>query len=801
MPEILGRLNRALENRYRVERELGRGGMATVFLADDLRHDRKVAIKVLQPEIALAVGVERFLKEIRVAAQLNHPHILPLLDSGDADGVVYYVMPFVDGGTLRDRLSRERQLGIEDALAVTKDVADALAFAHSKGVLHRDVKPENILLAPGHAIVTDFGIARAIQSAGSDRLTSTGVAVGTPTYMSVEQALAERELDGRSDMYSLACVTYEMLVGEPPFTGPTAQVMLARRLNEMPRSIRATRSAVTPAVDAAVSRALSPMAADRFATMQEFVDALSKDTTSHEPLTVLPTRTIDAAQAGANVRRRWMLIVGLSVLIVAAVLLLLQQQRIPAGSSSPAGPPRLAVLPLENLGQPTDEPFAAGISEEITGRLAEIGALRVVSRTSAKRFTTETTSISELGKALNADYIVEGTVRTDYDERGVGVARVSVQLIRVADDVHVWQRRFDAPLIPGEIFRVQADIASQIAAALNVTLLEPERARLARIATNDSTAYRLYQLGRFHWEKRDAAGLLRASDYFRQAIALDTAFAEAYAGLADATNAYVLLFESGNDNGERAAAIAAARRAIALDSTLAAAHAALGFALTFFEWKWMEADAAFARAITLDPDYGPARYWYAQLLWLRDKPAEALEQSRHAIAVDPLSAVAQLAYARSLRLMNRTEEWAAALTRVTELQPNLWVPYIDLAEYHATKRQDLRTREAVQQFVSTAFPGHVVDTTTVRMLTGIMYGAGNASTTIRSLELAGISLQPGVAARWFALTGESDSAFARMHRAIDLRSPDVATALPFLESLLGNDPRWSQLRRRIGVEQ
>ena len=798
MSDILDRLKGTLAARYRIERELGRGGMASVLLAEDLKYQRTVAIKVLLPEIARNVGADRFVKEMRVSAQLNHPHILPLLDSGEADGLLYYVMPYVEGGTLRDRLSRERQLSVEMALAITGDVADALAYAHSRGVLHRDIKPENILLAPGHAIVADFGIARAIESAGGEHLTSTGVAVGTPAYMSPEQALAERDLDGRSDLYSLACMTYEMLVGEPPFTGPTAQVILARRLSERPRSIRATRGAVVASVDAAVGRALAPTPADRFASVNDFAAALRAPGGS-------ATRATDPTTPDAmasDTRRRWRsrgagLAGAVAVLLVAGGLWL--QQRPTPGHSVHDEAPRLAVLPLENLGGADDEPFAAGISEEITSRLAEIGALRVVSRTSAKRFTGGQTSISEMGEALNADYILEGTVRTDRSEGGVGIARVTTQLIRVADDVHVWQDRFDASLVPGEIFRVQADIASQVAAAMNLTLREPERRRIARIVTRDSTAYRLYQLGRFHWEKRDAASLLRAREYFGEAIARDAGFAEAYAGLADATNAYVLLFEAEPARAAGASAITAARQAIALDSTLAAAHAALGFALTFFDWNWAEADSAFARAIALDPEYGPARYWFTQLLWVKGRPSEGLEQARQAIAVDPLSAVAHLAHARSLRLLGRTEEWVAALTRATELQPNLWVPYVDLAEYHAGNGRPDRAADEVRRFLATAYPEHSVDDQTVRALVTIMGGEGDAGNAVRRLQRAGIALQPGMAARWFALTGQSDSAFVRMRQAIEAHSPDVVTTAPFLQPLLVEDPRWPVLQRSIGL--
>ena len=264
----------ALSGRYTLERELGAGGMATVYLADDLKHHRKVAVKVLRPELAAIIGSERFLTEIRVTANLQHPHILPLHDSGEADGFLFYVMPFVDGESLRDRLNRETQLSVEDALQVSQEVADGLSYAHSLGVVHRDIKPENILMTGGHALIADFGIARAVTEAGGTRLTETGLSLGTPHYMSPEQASGEPDVDARSDVYALGCVTYEMLVGEPPHTGPNAQAIIAKVLTEPVRSVRDSRELVPPQVDSAIRKALSKLAADRFASVKQFADGL-----------------------------------------------------------------------------------------------------------------------------------------------------------------------------------------------------------------------------------------------------------------------------------------------------------------------------------------------------------------------------------------------------------------------------------------------------------------------------------------------------------------------------------------------
>ncbi len=316
MSELHDRLQNALSDRYRIERELGRGGMAIVFLAEDLKHRRLVALKVLEPDLAHAIGPERFLKEIEIAAQLTHPHILPLHDSGEADGLLYYVMPYVEGESLRGRLDREKQLSVDDATQILEDVADALSHAHSLGVVHRDIKPENIMFQAGHAVVADFGIARAVDAAGGDRLTETGLAVGTPFYMSPEQSSGTQDVDGRADLYSLGCVAYEMLGGEPPFTGPTPRAILARHSVDPVPNLRTLRSTVSDPMQAAIEKALAKVPADRFATPKEFAKALTSET---------PVAAVAAARspASATWRRRigYALPLGAAALVVAWALL------------------------------------------------------------------------------------------------------------------------------------------------------------------------------------------------------------------------------------------------------------------------------------------------------------------------------------------------------------------------------------------------------------------------------------------------------------------------------------------------
>ncbi|MCH7876065.1 MAG: protein kinase, partial [Gemmatimonadetes bacterium] len=483
MTDVLDRLKAALAERYRVDREIGAGGMATVYLAEDIKHHRQVAIKVLRPELAAVMGAERFLREIEIAARLQHPHILPLYDSGEADGLLYYVMPFVEGESLRQRLDREKQLPIEDALKIAQEVGDALSFAHSRDVIHRDIKPENILFEGGHAVVSDFGIARAVTAAGGDHLTETGMAIGTPKYMSPEQAAGSKDLDGRSDLYSLGCVLYEMLAGQPPFTGPTVESVIKQHLTAEPPNVTAMRPAVPADIVGVLARALAKTPADRFSPVGVFVEALAKRESA-----VVATAA-PAAEATTPIGRKpGLLRVAVGIVALATVFIVVLRI-LPGGSPAASEVPRLAVLPFSNLGSPEDEYFADGITEEITSRIAEISGLRVISRQSVIQYKGSDKTLKQIGEELSVSYVLEGTIRTDRAPDGSGQVRVTPQLIRVSDDAHLWTNRYTANLVPGEIFGVQEQIANQVAQALDVTLLEPERQRLAARPTDNLEAY------------------------------------------------------------------------------------------------------------------------------------------------------------------------------------------------------------------------------------------------------------------------------------------------------------------------
>jgi eukaryotic-like serine/threonine-protein kinase len=671
--EQFKRLSTALAGRYRIERELGAGATATVYLARDLKHDRQVAIKVLKPELAAAIGPERFLREIKITAQLNHPHILPLLDSGVSDDFLYYVMPYVAGESIRDRLNREKQLAVDDAVRITRNLVAALTYAHGVGVIHRDIKPENVLLAGDHAVLADFGIARAISAAGGEKLTETGLVVGTPAYMSPEQASGERELDGRSDIYSLACLLYEMLAGTPPFVGPSAQAILARHSMEAVPSLRTVRASVGKTLEAAITRAMSKVPADRYATAAQFGAALG-----------------EAGSAPARLPRGKRVLGYLGALVVLALLTVFAISRVSRGPTlQEAHTPRIVVLPFENLGQAKDEYFADGITEEITSRLARLPGLGVIARTSAIRYKDTQPTIRQIGEDLDVDYVLEGSVRWDKSDPAESRVRVTPQLIRVSDETHVWAPEpYEAALVG--IFQLQAAVAERVAQALDVTLLASDRQALGVSPTTNLEAYDLYLLGRHHL----STGMLdRAIEDFQRAIARDSGYARAYGGLA-------LVYSI-----QPAAAVArpqdvfpkaeaAALQAIKLDSTVAEGFLALGVVEVNFDRNLEAADREFRRAIRLDPNDAEAHVGLAHALILRGRAAEARDAMERAQRLDPFSL--QLAVDASLHpyIMGEYDEALEASERVLALDSTYGPAYFFLGKLHYRRGEIAEARTA-----------------------------------------------------------------------------------------------------------
>ena len=661
----------ALTDRYVLERELGRGGMATVYLARDLKHDRFVALKVLRPDLAVSLGSERFLREIRLTARLEHPHILPILDSGEDAGLLWYTMPFVRGETLRDRLRREVHLPVDTAVDLTRQIAAALDYAHREGVVHRDLKPENILLADGQVRVADLGVAKAFAGAGDAKLTETGLALGTPAYMSPEQA-SGGAVDARSDVYALGCVLYEMLAGEPPFTGPTAQVIIARRLTEPVRPLGTVRESVPDQLEEAVVRALARVPADRFGTAGEFASAAAES-----------VRSDSSADRTRRRRVPWAVLLLLGVL--AAALGGNAWIRGLRGSGGPARqavsvqaadahrPTIIAVLPFENLGSDADEYFAAGMTDEVTSRLGAVRDLGVVPSRAVQRYARTNMTLREIGRELGIDNLLVGSVRWAGTDSGARNVRITLELLRARDERQLWATTYDREIT--DIFQVQSDIARQVIERLGVTLLEGERNRLSAQPTANHQAYTLYLKGRYFWNKRTEANIQTALDYFQRAVDLDPGYARAWVGIADVW-IFRGWYSSLAPRETFPKAKSAAMRALEFDSTLAEAHASMAHIHFEFDHDWTAAEREYRRATELDSSYSIAHHWYGGFLSAMGRHEEALQEAVTARTLDPLSPIIQTWVGLRYYFAGRPElaiaEYGKALELDQDFAPAHW---------------------------------------------------------------------------------------------------------------------------------
>jgi len=564
---------------YTIERELGRGGMATVYLARDTKHQRRVALKVLDPNLAASLGPERFRREVTTAAQLQHPHVLGLFDSGEtADGQLWFTMPYVEGESLRDRLRRERQMSLQDVVRIIREVAGALDYAHQKGVLHRDIKPENILLTTGgDALLADFGIARTLDAGASDgtsrgSLTQTGLAIGTPQYMSPEQAAGEPNLDARSDIFSLGGVCFEMLAGEPPFSAPSQPAIVAKILTTDAPSVRALRSDVSPAIDAILARAMRRVPAERWRTAGEMAHALEAEAHATHPVTGAAA-TSSAASPRAPSRRRipasaFALILGLAI---GGGALFAWRSHTQGAAPDDSGAIRLAVLPFENVGDTSDAYFADGVTDAVRGKLTGLPGIEVIGSASSSQYRKTTKSPQQIGQELGVRYLLIGRVHWARAAGGTSRVQVSPELIDVSTAADKWQQPFDAPLT--DVFQVQGDIASKVAQSLKVALTPATQQDLASSPTKDLVAYDSYLRGlALRASGNSPATLRRTIGAYRDAVQRDSTFALAWSGLG-AT--YALLYTNGVPTPALAdSADRASTRALALQPDLPAARAA-----------------------------------------------------------------------------------------------------------------------------------------------------------------------------------------------------------------------------------
>ncbi len=640
-------LQRTLGDGYAIERELGGGGMSRVFVATEKALGRRVVIKVLPPDLSAAVSTERFRREILLAAGLQHAHIVPVLTAGTSDGLPYFTMPYVDGESLRARLERDGTVPVRDCIAVLRDVSQALAYAHERGVIHRDIKPDNILLSGGVAMVTDFGVAKAISAAGGDStLTSVGLALGTPAYMAPEQGTGDPTSDRRADIYALGAVGYEMLCGRTLFPGRSPQQTLMAHAVEAPKPVGECRPDTPPALAALIMQCLEKDPAKRPASAAALLQSIDSVMSGGTAIRAAMPRRRRTAVAG---------LIALAAVIALAGYFAATRRAPPLPSER-----SIAVLPFDPLGgKPEDEYFGDGMAEELITALSKVPGLRVAARSSAFAFKGKNEDARSIGRQLNVSAVLGGTVRREGKH-----LRVTARLESADSAREIWSETYDRN--ETDVFAVQDELTRAIVGALQLRLTPSSGAAIAKRGTANIEAYNLYLHGRFFYEKRSEDGLVKAADNFSQAIALDSNYAAAYAGLADS---YSLLATFGF-RAPRAMypkAKLAALRALALDSMLAEAHTSLGFIQLFYDFDYESGSRELTRAIELDPHYAPARLFRSWYYVAAGQLDSAVRNVQRAKADDPLSLIINTRLGTMLFWTRQYDSSAAQLLHTLEL--------------------------------------------------------------------------------------------------------------------------------------
>jgi serine/threonine-protein kinase len=740
MAELLERLQAALGAAYHLERELGGGGMSRVFVAEETALGRKVVLKVLPPELGAGLSVDRFRREIQLAASLHHPNIVPLFAAGEADGLLYYTMPLIEGDSLRARLAREGELPIGETIRLLRDVVDALSCAHEHDVVHRDIKPDNVLITRHHALVTDFGVAKALSEAtGPTALTSVGVALGTPAYMAPEQASGDAHVDHRADIYAVGALGFEMLAGRPPFVAPTPQAVLAAHVTQSPEPVTRFRASVPSAFAAVIMRCLEKRPADRWQTADELLhqlEAMATPSGGTEPTQAVPSTAAAVPPPTGGRTLRWQragyLVLG--VVLALALAWGVARHRAGRGLEEASGDKTVVVLPFENLGGPKDEYFADGITEEITNRLTGITGLKVIARSSAKQYKATQKPLRQIGEELGVGYVLEGTVRWEHTGDSSSQVRVSPELIRVSDGTNVWAHGYDA--VMSGMFQVQSDIAGEVANALHVALAEPEKQAMAVRPTANQEAYDYYLQGHAHLE-RDYSGpdLFSAVKLLEKAVALDSTFALAYADLARA-NDWLYWFYFDRSEERLAREKTAADRALQLQPALPEAHVAMAY-----------------------------YHYHGQLDY--DRALQELELARQARPNDA-EILSVLAFV--IRRQGKWEEAYNTLARVIELDPRSARGYVEGATTAAVLGRYHQAEQWLQQAIA-IFPGEPRGYTGQAIVAIASKGdRPSAQAAIsRGLATAGVSqmmrVTSGLGAWGLLPVILSDSALASLHSA------------------------------------
>ncbi len=782
--DTLLHLKAALDDRYRVEELIGEGGMALVYRAQDRKHRRPVAIKVLRPEVSPTSGTERFLREIEVAAGLNHPNILALYDSGEADGLLYFVMPLVEGESLRQRLDQEAPLPLSEALRIAGEVGDALDYAHRHGLVHRDVKPENVLFQAGHALVGDFGIAQVTTHAG-DRLTRTGLAMGTFTYMSPEQLGGEGEVDGRADVYALGCLLHEMLAGAPPFEASTPQASMAKKLTGPAPNLQGLRADVPATVQKVLAGALAVRPDDRYPTAGAFVQALETANT--------------AAAVEADLRRRKRrknLRMGAGALGVG--LLAVGTWWIASLSGGPAMQ-RIAVLPfVDERTDPAQEYLVQGIYQDLVLEMARAG-LRVINPNSMARYAGTDRPSREIAEELGVDGIVQG--RPTFQAGGVAL---DLTLVDGETDEIVWTDRF----LPQNTATLYRAVTRSIAQSIGFPLSREAVARLSETQEVDPQVYDALLQARFHWQKLTEDGFDQAERYYRLALARDSLSAEAWYGLSRMWHlrAQMGLISTAEANRHSQPATA---RAEELDPGLSGLQEELAFRSVWVNWDWEGGRQAFIRALEADPTNSLTRVYYALSLLYLNRDKEALDQGREAANLDPFNTLVQGIYAQVLNFLHRPEEAESVLLGVQERDPEAPIVTSTLrTTYHLLGRYE----EAMEMW-RTSYRA-AGDTEALAALDR-GYDSGGYEAALKAVAELFVAraqtyatradtefVTPWQIATLYTRAGEKELALEYLERAFDARDqnmPSIAVD-PIFDSIR-SDPRFQSLMARTGLTE
>ena len=654
--------------RYELLEVIGRGAAADVYRARDLRHNRDVAVKVLRNELTQSLTADRFTREIGIAAQLTHPHILPLYDSGEAGGQFYYVAPFIEGESLRHRLEREHQLPPREAVVIVRALASALECAHARGIVHRDIKPENVLLASGQALLADFGIARMLQTHGDKSFTLTGIVLGTPQYMSPEQAVGEEAVDGRSDIYSLGCMLYEMLAGEPPFRGDSVQAVIAARFTGEIRDVREVRGEVPAALAELVSAMVMRQPAQRVQTaaqLSELLGAVEAECTtiSGSTYTRIAGRTL--ARTRRRVQRLRRVAVGVGAAAVLAAATWLARDVLPLGGllSGVAHVKTLAVLPLvNNTGDVQQEFFADGMTEALINDLSQLPGVKVISRMSVMQYKLMKKPMKEIARELHADALLEGSLSREGDR-----VRILAKLVRGADEQNLWAASYDGRV--GELFDLQRTVGFAVAKEIGARFATRSAPRSASVKPESQQAYLkgAYYAGQWRLEEAIAS--------FQKSVEVDPTNAPAYAALA---RAYYFRAFFGEIAPQEAFSQMrrAAGAALAQDPDLGEAHGLMALVNTHFDYDWAGAEKHFAQALALSPSNAQVHHDYAHFLLAMGRNPESVEESRRAVELDPANPMLTSCLGWHNLFDDRFDQALKQAAEAQRMMPNFWAQVV-----------------------------------------------------------------------------------------------------------------------------